>query len=290
VSGTATSAGAQTGTRVREAVTTAIGIEADLSNRADLFGLLVFALLVLVAAKSASSGDPRPAVLAGVGVVVLYAVRASGGLGFVPGLIATTPLAAAGVVWAWPDPARRLVAGVALVVLPLVWAFQFPGGAVPQWAGRYILPSGLLLAVIGVAALPSLARWAQIGFIALAVAINAFGVGWLSSRSRQIAHSGAALRRFDAPVLVSRVAFLVREWGAYYGTIDDRRWLTTAQDSDLPFAAGVLDRAGIRSFATVALTDQPRMDQVGPYHRSGPDGRVALLNGVQLVVTPYARG
>jgi hypothetical protein len=290
VSGTASSGGTQARTRVREAVTTAIGIEPEETNRSFLFGLLLLGLLLLVAAKSASAREARLAAFAGLGALLLYAIRLSGGFGFVPGLIPTTPVAAVGLVWGWRHAGHRLAVAVAVLALPLVWAFEFPGGAVPQWAGRYILVSGFLLAVTGIVSLPKLARWASVGFVALSVGVTAFGVAWLSSRSHQIANSGAAMRRFDQPVLVSRVAFLVREWGAYYGTPEDRRWLTTGLDTDLPVAADVLQRAGVRTFATVELTDQKRLDVIGSYRRSGPGTQVELLNGATLRVTPYQSG
>src|SRR5690606_5824953 len=135
-------------------------------------------------------GDARRARLARLAVAVAAAValvRLASGIGFWPGLLATTPLAAVGLARGWGDPARRLVLGFALVPIPLVLAFQDTGGALPQWGGRYLLTTGFLLAVVGVSCLPDLEVWARRAAVGAAVVITALGLAWLNVRSYQVA-------------------------------------------------------------------------------------------------------
>src|SRR5207248_2176626 len=117
----------------------------------------------------------------------------SDGLGFWPGLMATTPIAAVGLAHGWVDARTRLVLVLALAPLPLIFLFQFPGGALPQWGGRYLLTTGLLLMVVGVARLPQLERWARVSFTAAAIGITFVGLAWMSVRTHQVADAGALL-------------------------------------------------------------------------------------------------
>ena len=59
--------------------------------------------------------------------------------GLRPGLVATTPLAVAGVVLGWSRPRAKLFVAFALVPLPLVFFFQFPGGGAAP-VGRPLHP------------------------------------------------------------------------------------------------------------------------------------------------------
>ena len=93
--------------------------------------------------------------------------RFAKGLGFVPGLVATTPLAALGLA-ARLAPLGRRIAVFAIAALPLVWAFQYTGGAAPQWGGRYLLVSGLLLGVVGIVSLGRIDMVRARGLVVLA--------------------------------------------------------------------------------------------------------------------------
>src|SRR5439155_10709986 len=120
--------------RVKEAGLTAVGLFGDQEARSYLLGVAVLALLLFVAWRTGRAADPGPAVLAAGGVVALYVIRFADGVGFVPGLVPATPLAAIGLARGWSTPARRWALAAALVALPVVWRFEFPGGAAPQWA------------------------------------------------------------------------------------------------------------------------------------------------------------
>ena len=113
-----------------------------------------------------------------------YLVRFGGGLGFVPGVVTAAPFAAVGVFLGWKR-SLRLPTVIACVALPLVWAFQYSGGAGAQWGGRYELVSGALLVVVGVVALAGRRR-------ALAAAL---GLSLVVDRVRRDVAVGAIARR-----------------------------------------------------------------------------------------------
>jgi hypothetical protein len=216
-----------------------------------------------------------------VGFVLL--LRASEGLRFVPGLVATTPIAVAGVVLGWRKVPARLVTVMALVPLPLVFVFQFPGGALPQWAGRYILLSGFLLLVVGAANLGRVEQWLRVALIGLSVAITCFGLAWLSTRSHAIATAADQLESQGQPVLIATNGFLPREFGATYGR---QNWLAAGSTADVQFAVDVAGAAGVDQFGLVDdSTDSP--PEFAGWHATTSD-TVPLL-GNQLRVTTYVR-
>jgi len=271
-----------TGGRFEEAVLTSVGLNPELSTGAYLVGALLLALLALVALRS-TARESLLAIGAGVCVLLLYMLRFGQGPGFVPGLIAATPIAAVGLARGWSDVRTRVVLGFALLPLPLVWAYQYTGGAVPQWGGRYILPSAILLLVVGLCSLPALATWARAGAVVLAVAVTGFGLVWLSIRSHDVARASAALVRAPEPVLISRVAHLAREGGAFY---DDRKWLTAVTLADLDRAVDVVQRAGFHQFGVVGLDSRPGPDTLGTFHRTG-FRRLRFFSDVDLHITTY---
>lgn len=282
---TATSAG---GSRIDEAIVTAASPDAAAGSSSYLAGGALLALLLLftVRASQGNAGSPL-GVGAAVGVVAIYASRFAGGLGFVPGLVAATPLAAVGLALGWrrtAGSAARLVLAVAVGSLPLVWAFQFTGGATPQWAGRYILPSGLLLGAVGITCLPRLTRWAAAFLVVLAVSVTGFGLAWLSVRSHDVGQAAAALARRPEPVLVSRVAHLEREAGWYAG---GHQWLTAATSADLADAVRVLDASGTTTFALVAEAGKPAPSLPG-WQETATD-RQRFITDTWLTITTYVR-
>jgi hypothetical protein len=128
-----------------------------------------------------------------------------------------------------------------------------------------------------------LASWARAGFVALSLAVTGFGLAWLAVRSHDVGDAGRALARRPEPVLVSRVAHLAREEGAYYG---DKRWLTAVTDDDERHAAQVLTDAGVRQFAVARLAGEP-LDLDGFTWRE--TGRIRLFSGIHLRLTTYTR-
>jgi hypothetical protein len=232
--------------------------------------------------------DPRTrrlaviaAAIAGFVVVNRLSLNAS----FWPGLFATTPVAAAGVALGWGDERRRLVVLLALLPLPLVFLSQFPGGALPQWGGRYILTTGFLLLVVGATSLGSLEAWARLAFVGLSALVTVVGLAWMSTRTHQVASAGDLLAQRPEAVLVSPDGFVVREFAATYGEKD---WLSTNGLVELDPALEVVRRSGRPSFAIVTVGgDQPMPDVTG-FHTTGTS-KIPFVDPLELTVTSYAR-
>ncbi|MDQ1373801.1 MAG: hypothetical protein QOJ09_1139 [Actinomycetota bacterium] len=269
--------------RIEEAVLTTVGLHPQLDASSYLIGAALLALLLLAALRG-SPGDPGIARLALVGAGLLYLLRAADGLGFVPGMVAAAPLTVVGLTAVWGDRWDRRLPLAAVAALPLVWAFQFTGGAAPQWAGRYVLPTTFVLVAVGVTRLPSLDIWVRRSFVTLAIAVTAFGVAWLSVRSHDVGTTGEALARRPEPVLVSRIAHLFREEGHWYG---DRRWLTVPTSAEEPLLAPVLRGAGVDRFGwiDVAGARPPVLDGYTARGRTP----VPFVAGVRLTLTTYVR-
>jgi len=272
--------------RVQEGLLTLSGLTADLERRAELTGLILLGLLVVFARASADPGQRRVTAVAGAGVALLYLVRLGKGLGFVPGLVATTPIAAVALVYGWTR-ARRPATVLACAALPLVWALQYTGGAPPQWGGRYLLVSGLLLGVVGVVALAQLPTWARAAFILTAVTITGFGLAWTSVRTHDVARASRVLTRQPEPALVFREAHLAREAGAFYDPT--RRWLTADSPQNQTRAFDVLRAAGIDVVGVVDIErGQADADVVG--WRARGRRHIRLFSDVDLRVTTYVSG
>jgi hypothetical protein len=249
-SGTAAEAGRGARLRLEEGLITGVGLQPEVSWTSSAVGGALLLLVVFSVRAVKRGGDPGPAIVGGLGAVGLYAVRFSQGLGFIPGMTAASPVAAVGLADGWSTTNRRLLVGVALCALPIVWAFQFLGGAYAQWGGRYVLMSGFLLAVVGATALERARRQAAAAALALAAGVAAFGLVWLSSRSHDVARAEAVLYRRSDPVLISRIAHLAREGGAYY-RFGGHPWLTAVTDSEEQAAVDLVRRAGLPGFAVV---------------------------------------
>ena len=270
--------------RLEEAALNAVAITPRHEATSYLVGAALVALLAFIALRSSRPGDPGPAVIAFAGACVLYLIRFGYGPGFVPGLTAATPIAVVGLVLGWASVASRYLLGLGVLALPIVWATQFQGGAAPQWAGRYILVSGLLFGVAGIVALQRLQQWAQLAFVGTAVVITVFGLVWTSVRTNDIASSLDALNGRPEPVLVSRIGHLAREGGAFYR---ERRWLTATSDDEQDLAVEVLERAGVDRFALVDLRDAGSRKVPAGWREVGRDS-IELVDDITLGITTYA--
>ncbi len=251
-SGTAGGGGSGLDLRLKEAVVTGAGLFADLKPRSlAVAGLLAVALLV-TAYFAGRAGGERIAAAAGAVAVGLFLVRVAQDVGFVPGLLAATPLAAVGLARMPATRNARLLGVIALGALPLVWLFQFTGGAGPQWAGRYILTSGALLLLLGVVALPSLPRWGRRYFVTASIVVTMVGLIWLSERSHAVGEAARDVAAFPEDVVVSTQAFWLRELGAVYEG-EGTRWLSVRDETALDDALEVVRDQEVESLALVEV-------------------------------------
>jgi hypothetical protein len=218
-----------------------------------------------------------------------YAAWIADGLGFLPGLLVASPLAVVGLVAAARvRGAGRLVA-IGVLSLPLVWAFQYGGGANPQWGGRYELCTGLLLAVVGAVALEAMAWRRLVAVAAVCATVTGAGLAWLSVRSHSVAHAVSTIAARPGPIVASGsgLLHLWREGGGFY--TPTRPWLTAERASELGPVARVLTQQAAPAFTLVTLDPAPVPARIGPY-RAGPEETVRFLAGLRLRVTRFTRG
>ena len=177
----------------------------------------------------------------------------------------------------------------AVAPLPLVLAFQYTGGALPQWGGRYLLTSGFLLAAVGAAALGELARWARLAIVGMAVAVSALGVAWLVVRTHQVGDALEPLRQRPEEVLIWTDGFLPREFAAIYG---EGRWLAGAERVErLAPAINVARRVAPATigFVTTGVDGEaPAPSPDIPGYRVTGREQVPFLDPVYLDITTYA--
>jgi hypothetical protein len=304
VAGTAAGVGAAPASRIEEAAVTTFAL--DGSSRGMALGAAFAALIAFAAVLSsrfvnAQAGMPASAftkpdaglaVVALAGAGALLAVRiATGGLGFVPGMLAAWPAAtfafgkrqSAIALWRFPN-------AVAIGAVPLVLATQFRGGAGPQWGGRYLLLSGFLLAVVGMAVVfrPSTPKPVALAMAALCAGVTTFGLAWVHERTHDVDRAIAAINRRPEPVIVSGIFHLAREGGATYRAPPDdggKRWLTMTPTAGPAMVADVLRRAGMTTFADVVVRGAPRRQYPG--YEPGATTHLRLFDGVDLEVTTW---
>jgi len=286
--GTAGMAGHASSVRAEEAATTAIGL-----NRYDLhtswfIGALAVAFVAYAAWRFAAPrrADLRIGAIALGAAFLLYFVRIADGLDFIPGFLSASPLAAAGIAVGWSVGRWRPVGAVALLALPLVWVFQFSGGAGPQWAGRYLLATSTLLVIGAAVVLPAMPKVARFALVALAVLVTASGLAWLSQRSHAVADAASALRSDDGTVLISREQHVLREAGAFYRA--DERWLTATTPQNLERAADIASDVDAPALRVVSLEGRKAPATIGEWQRTGRR-RVEFIPGLFLDVVTYTR-
>jgi hypothetical protein len=283
--GTAADAGASTSVRVTEAFTTLIGLNrftrnADFVLGALIVGALALAIWTLVTHRSIT-------LLGGAALVAaafFWLIAISAGLGFIPGLLTASPVAVVGLALGW-RPDLRTVTLMAVVALPVVWAFQYSGGANPQWGGRYTLLSGALLLVTGVVALSG-RRQAFVATVVAAAVVTGFGVAWLSVRSHWVTDGMEALISRHDDALISREAHVLREGGAFYDS--SRHWLTATDDAEVRRAVQIVDRAGDHEFGYVVANGSTLPRALAAYERVSVE-TVQFLPGYSLRVGTYRR-
>jgi hypothetical protein len=292
-SGRATGAAVAGGTQVRDRLHDALATTVGLNRyRPDIDWLLggFIVLLVGVGARCLVTGDKRRSAM-GVGAIavalLLYWARFADGLGFVPGLLTASPLAVAGVFLVDRDRRYRFPVVLAVLPLPLVWVFEYSGGANPQWGGRYELLSGFVLAVVGVTALERSPRRATWAVVAVALVVTGCGAHWLEVRSHGMADAVQAIVGGRSTVVVTRdLPHLLREGGAFYDP--GRRWLTIETDGELPVALRVLGDERVDSFRLVARVPREAPTHLGAWRRVA-ERSVPTISGIDVTLATYRR-
>jgi hypothetical protein len=284
--GTAAAAGTDLVVRAKEAVVTGIAPMAGTNSSALLLAGVLAGLLLFLAIEAHKSAGEQRVIWVGLGAVALLVALdlLIDGLRFIPGMLATTPLAAFGVVRGWQPGIRRIVTFIALGALPVVWLTQFPGGASAQWGGRYTLPSAIMLLVVAVVAYDEGRARSTMRTIAVAgFVITMVGLGWAVVRTHGFGDAGRTLSARPEEALVFHDPFLAREPGPL---ALGERWLVASTPERLAEASEVLLEAGIDRVGYVgydigrAVPDLPGFEPVG-------ESTIALVNDLRLRVTTF---
>lgn len=235
------------GERVEEGLQTLFGlVSGDPVTSALLGGGVVLAVLVAMRAERRS--DTTFAVVALVAAGLVYAADALGDLGFVPGMLVAFPLAIAGLRVQGRSSAARRAVVIAVVALPIVYLFQFLGGAGPQWGGRYTLGSAIILGVVGLSGLRTSHPVVGRGLLVLTVAVTVLGVAFLGQRSRGVVGLFDDVDAASADVLIARQAFVLREAGAA-GV--GKRWFSVENEAEFTAAVDITREIGEERFTVL---------------------------------------
>jgi hypothetical protein len=229
----------------------------------------------------------RPMALVGLGVLMLLLRLITFGPTFIPGMVAAAPLAGAGMGLAWLQK-RPAPLVLALAPLPLVWYFQYPGAAVPQWGGRYVLATGLLLTAYAMGQWHKFGdtfnRWAK-GLVVASGLITLIGLAFLSRRSHGFAEGTQYLADRSEPVLIFENPFLPRESGPV-GV--DEQWLAAWDRETRALALDLMNEAGFDSFGYVGLSGESSVEFDG-FSAVNQTEVVLLEKAAVVFVTTYER-
>lgn len=200
-------------------------------------------------------GEERLAVAALVVAALVYLLSFASGLSFVSGALVASPFAAAAGLML-RRRGRVTVLVMALVMTVLTWAFQYTGGAVPQWGGRYLLVPTLLLTTLGVVAVVERSedRFPRIALTTFAVVVTLFGAAWLQHRSHEVEDFFDELAERPEDVVISTNGFFVREAGPAY---DDRLYLSVGRRGEVEGAVDVARKAGFDTFGVLSRSAEP---------------------------------
>lgn len=210
--------------------------------------------LALAASRRADLRPPAVLVASMYGLVAADLVV--NGLRFVPGLLATTPLAALGLVAGLTGDRLRPVAIIAIGSLPLVWAVQYVGGAGPQWGGRYLLCSMVLLVVVALVGFEG-DRRVLTALLAAGFVMSALSVAWLAVRTADVADAMDDVAGRSAAVVVFSDPFVPREGGPL---AIQERWLAAPGSDARSEAALLLSTAGVSDFVFADLRARDASD------------------------------
>ncbi len=274
--------------RAKEAVLTGAGMSTAESAAGYLVALGLVVLLWLLGRRADDAPDATRPILVGLAILLgLKAIdTAVDGLNFVPGLIAATPLAGLGLARGWAGGARRFVTLIAVAAMPLVWMTQFTGGAGPQWGGRYILTSGLLLAVVAIVSLKSESA-IRIGRLVLAggLVVTMLGLAWSIERSSSFARAFSDLAGRDEPVLVFEDPFIAREGGP---KVIEQNWLAAPSAEHRDIALTVLDSMDVDQFGYVEVLRKTNVVDFSGWTLVGVE-EISLVGSDRLRISTWER-
>jgi len=242
--------GDELGLRAEEAIVTLGGVVPSARPLYLVLAIITVGLLVELGRRASRGSNVGPVAVACASIGLLLAMDVVvGGLGFVPGLAATTPVAVLGLSQVWREGDHRFVAAIAVGSLPLIFAVQYTGGALPQWGGRYLLPTGTLLLVLASVVLDNPKSRDVLRAVAAGGAlVTLLGVAWTIERSHDYADTMRILADRPEQALVFSDSFMARSGGVL---VLDEQWLAAVDEAGRLEAADALVALGIEDVGFV---------------------------------------
>jgi len=280
--GTAAAGGGDFVLRVEEAIVTGASPFAQATFPNLAVGILLAIVLFMMGRRADEPDAVRPLAMAAGAVAALWVFDTiRDGLGFVPGLAATTPLAVMAIGRMRGSTDRLLLSAIAIIPLPLVWVFGFTGGAGPQWGGRYILLTGAVL----LAAAPSLfdsevVRPLFHRMLVASALITFAGVAFAVVRTHATADALREIADRDEEVVVFYNAHRPREAGAFF---HGQPWLAAHTDDELEEVGELLLDYDVSRFAMVGGWEDDEPPKV-PGWEMVEDDMVLLMGRLPVLI------
>lgn len=169
--------------------------------------------------------------------------------GWIPGLLIAAPAAIFGMV-AGVSERRWTLLALSAMPVPIIFATAFVDGSAVQWGSRYLLPTSLVLTVLGVEALRRVSKPALTMVLAVSVLVTLSGSAWTIQRSHWIADDGQQVVELaQGDVVVWANGLTAREMGDYSL---GQRWLTVDDPRLQSQLANTLASEDIGTFIWIA--------------------------------------
>ncbi|NNF54449.1 MAG: hypothetical protein HKN03_08405 [Acidimicrobiales bacterium] len=222
-------------------------------------GLVAVGVVWTAVALLRSVDVSRPFVLCALIILLVFLRLVVFGPTFIPGMLAAVPAAGLGIGAALYYRQHTLLVLAALPI-PLVWATQYAGAAEAQWAGRYILTSGLLLVTIGVGLAVSQRPRVVAGFLAANVAFSLIGIAYVIRRTNEFGEANRSLTELTTDVVVFSDDFLARE-AAPLGW--DANWLSATDAADRLMVSRILAANEVDEFTFLRHEGEATAEFIG---------------------------
>ncbi len=252
-SGTISESGTAPVDRLLSAIATTVIPRASWATVVLVMAVALVSTATVVAVALVRDADvERPALTMGAVWFVFGVLFVFTGPGFVPGLAIAAPAAVFGLVGGLHQ-SRWLILGLGVAPLPLVLATAFPSGALPQWGGRYLLPTGLVLTVLGLSWLSSRSRSITVLVVACAVGVTGVGVWNTVERTNAIGEVAATIEERTSPddIVVWHNSSRARELGEL---ALERKWLSAGPRDDQAALAELLAQHDVERLVWISHT------------------------------------
>ena len=174
--------------------------------------------------------------------------------GWIPGMLIAAPAAIFGMAAGIADRRWTLLA-LSVGPVPIVFATAFVDGSAVQWGSRYLLPTALVLTVLGIEGLRRVSKPTLTMVVVASLLVTLSGSVWTVRRSHWIADDGQQVVELAGDdVVVWASGYTAREMSDFS---QDQRWLTVEDPRMQPVLAQLLSEQAVDSFVWIADRRMP---------------------------------